>query len=379
MIKKNLYILLDNLSEFEDIFTRLKQDAPFVVDIITFDDFKSDKYKAIFQELDFGNLFISVDESVYTNNKKEIHEYMRSIYNHLFSNFLILSSAPDFIQDDDIVLGKKHCFYIHKDADIQVLAHNLILYMFKLFNETVLSTRLLDYITHSFDHIVTSELLRKKKDEIELLNKELEWKNKTDSLTNLYNRQAMFDFLDVESKRTIRDLWRISNAIQEKQAEQLKEVRERFENVPVGEILDHIGVYTVMMLDVDHFKKINDTYGHLVGDQVLKVIGELLRDNTIFRESDILGRFGGEEFIGIFPSTNVNNAIGPAQRFTRALKEHLFKGPAGEEFHVTVSVGISEFHPGDQTKEEVIHRADKALYWVKEHGRDQIAVYEKIF
>ncbi|RPJ07194.1 MAG: GGDEF domain-containing protein [Spirochaetaceae bacterium] len=379
MIAKNLYIILDQLEEYKNLFDRVKKDAPFTVDFISYTEFRSEDFKAKLKEFDLGNLFIACAGDLYEKDRKEIHEHMRTVYNHLFTNILALLPSMDFIKDDDIILGKKHCFYIQKNLNVEVLSHNFILYVFKLFNECVLSSRLLDYITHSFDHIVTSELLRKKKDEIELLNQELEWKNKTDSLTSLYNRQAMFEFLEKESKRTVRDLWRISTVIQEEGNPQILNLKQKYDNEPIGEILDHIGVFSVMMIDVDNFKTINDTYGHLVGDEVLKAIGELLRDNSIFRESDVLGRFGGEEFIGIFPSTNVNNALGPALRFTKALKERRFRGPAGEEFGVSVSIGVSEFHPDDQSKEEVIHRADKALYWVKEHGRDQIAIYEKLY
>ena len=189
----------------------------------------------------------------------------------------------------------------------------------------------------------------------------------------------MFEFLDRESKRTMRDLWRISSFLKGEANAQLLNYDPKYDHEPVGNLLDHVGVFTVMMIDVDQFKGVNDTYGHLMGDEVLKTIGALLQDKSIFRESDILGRFGGEEFIGIFPSTNVNNALGPAMRFVKSLKEKRFQTKDLIPFGVTVSIGISEYHSTDSNKEDVIHRADKALYWAKEHGRDQIAVYEKLY
>jgi diguanylate cyclase (GGDEF)-like protein len=329
--------------------------------------------------LDPADIFFSFEQSFFDSIKKDVHEYLRTIYNRLFTNILVIITSSDLLKDEDIILGKRHCFYFHQESNKAELANNFILYIIKLFNECILSNRLVDYITHSFNHIVNSELLMKKKEEIENLNKELELKNKTDSLTNLFNRQAMFEFLEKESKRTMRDLWRISSFLKGEANAQLLDYNARYENEPVGELLDHVGVFTVIMIDVDHFKKINDTYGHLMGDEVLKTIGALLQDRSIFRESDVLGRFGGEEFIGIFPSTNVNNTLGPAMRFIKALKEKKFKAKGLDEFEVTVSIGVSEYHPTDSGKEEVIHRADKALYWAKEHGRDQIAVYEKIY
>jgi diguanylate cyclase (GGDEF)-like protein len=379
MIKKNLFIILDKLENYKTLFEKIKSDAPFLVELMTRADFIREDFKNRCSKFDPADIFFVFELQFFNSLKKENNEYLRTIYNRLFTNILLIITSPELMKDEDVILGKKHCFYFHEEADLAELSNNFILYIIKLYNECILSNRLVDYITHSFNHIVNSELLRKKKEEIETLNRELEVKNKTDSLTNLYNRQAMFEFLEKESKRTMRDLWRISSFLKGEANAQLLNYSSRFGNEPVGELLDHVGVFTVIMIDVDHFKTINDTYGHLMGDEVLKTIGSMLQDRAIFRESDVLGRFGGEEFIGIFPSTNVNNALGPAMRFIKTLKEKRFKPKGLSEFKVAVSIGVSEYHPTDTTKEEVIHRADKALYWAKEHGRDQIAVYEKLY
>ncbi|MBN2352265.1 MAG: GGDEF domain-containing protein [Spirochaetales bacterium] len=378
-MKKSLFIINDKLESYDPLFEKIKAEAPFETEIMPYRRFLSEELKERFAKLDPNDIFFAFEAGLFGFEHREISEYLRTIYNRLFTNILLLITAPELVKDDDVILGKKHCFYVHGSDPAAEHVNNFILYVIKLFNECVLSNRLLDYITHSFNHIVNSELLLKKKEEIELLNRELELKNKTDSLTNLYNRQAMFEFLDRESKRTMRDLWRISSFLKGEANAQLLTYDPRFGHEPVGDLLDHVGVFTVMMIDVDHFKRVNDTYGHLMGDEVLKTIGALLQDKTIFRESDILGRFGGEEFIGIFPSTNVNNALGPAMRFVKCLKEKNFQTKGLEPFKVSVSIGISEYHATDASKEEVIHRADKALYWAKEHGRDQIAVYEKLY
>jgi diguanylate cyclase (GGDEF)-like protein len=378
-MKKNLFIVSDKLEAYEKLFDKIRADAPFQTEVMSYQHFLGEDFKERCGKLDPNDIFFAFEIGFFGYARKEINEYLRTIYNRLFTNTLLLITSAELIKDDDVILGKKHCFYVHENADRSELSNNLILYVIKLFNECVLGNRLVDYITHSFNHIVNSELLMKKKEEIEILNKELEVKNKTDSLTCLYNRQAMFEFLDRESKRTMRDLWRISSFLKGEANAQLLNYDPRFENEPVGDLLDHVGVFTVIMIDVDHFKKVNDTYGHLMGDEVLKTIGALLQDKSIFRESDVLGRFGGEEFIGIFPSTNVNNALGPAMRFVKCLKEKRFEPKGLEPFSISVSIGVSEYHATDASKEDVIHRADKALYWAKEHGRDQIAVYEKLY
>ena len=379
MYKKNLLFVKDNLKDFISLMEEIKTAAPFNVEIISLHNLLSDQLREKLLSLDPADLFVVFEASLMQDQKKEITEYFRTLFKHLFTNILLIVTSPELLKDEDIILGKKHCYYFGENTSSQGICNNFILYTIKLFNECILSNRLVDYITHSFNQIVNSELLLKKKEEIELLNKELEKRNKTDSLTNLYNRQAIFEFLEKEAKRSMRDLWRISNFLKEEADARLLDYDQKFANEPVGELLDHVGVFSVMMVDVDHFKKINDTYGHLCGDEVLKTIGLILQDKTIFRESDILGRFGGEEFIGIFPSTNVTNALGPAMRFVKALKEKSFFPKDAPPFKVTVSIGISEYHVTDKSKEDVIHRADKALYWAKEHGRDQIAIYEKIF
>jgi diguanylate cyclase (GGDEF)-like protein len=378
-MKKNLFIISDKLENHTTLFETIKAAAPFQTEILAYQHFLHEDFKERCAQFDPADVFFCFEIEFFGYARKEINEYLRTIYNRLFTNILLLITSSELVKDDDVILGKKHCFYVHEDSNRADFSNNFILYVIKLFNECVLSNRLVDYITHSFNHIVNSELLLKKKEEIEILNKELEQKNKTDSLTNLYNRQAMFEFLDRESKRTMRDLWRISSFLKGEANAQLLNYDSKYENEPVGDLLDHVGVFTVIMIDVDHFKKINDTYGHLMGDEVLKTIGALLQDKSIFRESDVLGRFGGEEFIGIFPSTNVNNALGPAMRFVKCLKEKEFQTEGLNPFGVTVSIGVSEYHATDANKEEVIHRADKALYWAKEHGRDQIAVYEKLY
>jgi len=132
------------------------------------------------------------------------------------------------------------------------------------------------------------------------------------------------------------------------------------------------------MIDIDHFKAVNDNHGHLVGDKVLKKLGEYLLNNDIFRENDIAARFGGEEFIVILPETNAHHAVFPAERLANEFKMCQFTGKNKQSFNVTLSIGISEFYRSDVKCEELVHRADTALYYSKENGRDRITVYENI-
>ena len=123
-----------------------------------------------------------------------------------------------------------------------------------------------------------------------------------------------------------------------------------------------------MMLDIDHFKKINDTYGHLAGDFVLKEIAKIIKDSI--RKSDICGRFGGEEFVIVLPNTKLSGAMKLAERIRETIQNHTFDFN-GKKINVTVSIGITSVGVND-SYESLISRADEALYEAKEKGRNRI-------
>lgn len=130
----------------------------------------------------------------------------------------------------------------------------------------------------------------------------------------------------------------------------------------------HKEPFTLLMLDIDHFKKVNDTYGHLGGDAVLKALGKLI--NQFIRKSDLVGRFGGEEFIFLLPKSNLQGGKLVACRLKDEIndlsvqfQEHSIK--------FTASIGGTIYHPGDNTSlEALIQKADNALYRAKNQGRN---------
>ncbi len=129
--------------------------------------------------------------------------------------------------------------------------------------------------------------------------------------------------------------------------------------------------YSVVMIDVDHFKLINDIYGHLGGDTVLQDIAAILLRNL--RRTDIMVRYGGDEFLGVLPNTTTQNALNFAQRILEDVARAVF--PRG--LKVTLSMGIGESRRSDQTLDEAIERADKALYNAKETGRGRISFFKE--
>lgn len=126
---------------------------------------------------------------------------------------------------------------------------------------------------------------------------------------------------------------------------------------------------SVSMLDLDHFKRVNDTYGHARGDTVLRAFCDRVRDKT--RRSDLLVRRGGEEFVLVLPSTDHDQAFALAERIRRSVAEPAFDDDLGPPIRQTVSIGVATWD-GRESGEDLLHRADMALYAAKSAGRDRV-------
>lgn len=130
---------------------------------------------------------------------------------------------------------------------------------------------------------------------------------------------------------------------------------------------------SIMMLDLDNFKQINDVYGHLVGDEVLQSLAGELR--TAIRQPDTIGRYGGEEFLILLPET----ALEAASKKAEHICQHIKSAPivSGEKkFHMTVSIGIAQYKIHEEDWQKLLNRADQALYKAKNNGRDQWAIID---
>jgi diguanylate cyclase (GGDEF)-like protein len=123
---------------------------------------------------------------------------------------------------------------------------------------------------------------------------------------------------------------------------------------------------SVILLDIDYFKETNDQFGHSAGDKLLVAVANILRNST--RTSDVIGRWGGEEFIVVCPQTEEEGALLMAEKLRRIVQDHKFAG-AG---YKTVSMGVAEYQPEDDA-DSIVNRADKALYEAKHRGKNRIA------
>lgn len=175
--------------------------------------------------------------------------------------------------------------------------------------------------------------------ELQRANQELLRLSTTDALTGLYNRRYLMDTMNAEFSRA-RRYW-----------------------TPMA----------IMMIDVDHFKQVNDRYGHQVGDQVLEHLGRILRDRT--RQSDIAARYGGEELTVLLPQTALEQAMTVAETLRQLIDEHPFVNDNGRQVHVTISIGVACFPDlRVDDAERLLQYADAALYLAKELGRNRVVL-----
>jgi diguanylate cyclase (GGDEF)-like protein len=180
--------------------------------------------------------------------------------------------------------------------------------------------------------------------------------SETDTLTRLLNRKTFDEYL-------IKILSNIPN--QDDTLSGALHLPQRRQAHP--EARDHwLGV-----MDIDHFKSINDRFGHLIGDEVLILMANLMRES--FRVQDKLFRFGGEEFVALLRPAEFSHAIATFERFRSQVASHDFP----QVGHVTVSIGFTRIKLGD-TLSMILDSADEALYWAKEHGRNQSHAFETL-
>lgn len=134
--------------------------------------------------------------------------------------------------------------------------------------------------------------------------------------------------------------------------------------------------FSLIIIDIDFFKKFNDTYGHQAGDAVLKQVAQTLKKNS--RTTDFVCRYGGEEMSIILPNTTAEDALYNAKRINKAVAEKDFHLSASETGKVTISVGVATFPDNAETAQDLIEHADKGLYYAKEHGRNQVVKIDMV-
>ncbi|MEK7196167.1 MAG: diguanylate cyclase [Nitrospirota bacterium] len=203
-------------------------------------------------------------------------------------------------------------------------------YLPKPYNEIELNAR----IYASLRTKALQDELRQKNHQLEDLLRQVEIMAITDQLTGIYNRRRLETVLEEEFRRTIR----------------------------------YKSPLACLMIDIDHFKRINDRFGHHTGDMVIKETAQIITECA--REIDTVARWGGEEFIALFPQTKKEDALRSAVRIIKKVSEHKFPEISNEQ--ITISIGIASVpDPSIDTEEKLIHASDMALYEAKKNGRNR--------
>lgn len=203
-----------------------------------------------------------------------------------------------------------------------------------------------DYITKPFDpeelvaRVNIHLKIKKLQDDLRRSNELLLELSNTDHLTGLFNRRYMMKALDKELQRSVRNGGNLS----------------------------------LIMLDIDHFKRVNDSFGHLQGDVVLQNVALLLQKEL--RSYDCAARYGGEEFVAILPDSSLKESVLVADRIRLAVQKTIFNGPL-DKLSLTVSLGVASFSlEQTPTVDGFIKLADDALYRAKGNGRNRVEFYD---
>lgn len=194
---------------------------------------------------------------------------------------------------------------------------------------------------HKKDQLVGSVVVFQDITEVKKLQQKLIDQSRFDALTGLANRRYLLEQMHQELERIKRNQ---HNAV-------------------------------LIMADLDHFKRVNDTYGHAAGDQVLKAFAKLMSDTL--RKTDIIGRLGGEEFVLLLPETQLDYALVLAERLRQNVNQFALT-LAGNCIQFTVSLGVVEVDRHYKDIETALAQADNALYQAKQHGRNRIEIYQKL-
>ena len=195
------------------------------------------------------------------------------------------------------------------------------------------------YVCITIHDMTDVVLSRMKLTEINDINKTLEQMTNHDNLTSLFNRAYVENQIELEFEKA-----------------------KRYGNS-----------FSVLFCDIDKFKVVNDTHGHLAGDEVLKNVAATLQNQL--RSADILGRYGGEEFIILLPETNLERASHLALRLCRIIKG-MVTCFQDIEIKTSISLGVVQFRPDIQNYLQMIHEADVALYHSKTNGRNAVTQYK---
>jgi diguanylate cyclase (GGDEF)-like protein len=238
-----------------------------------------------------------------------------------------IQSNPELVDIPIIFLSASQ----EEDHLLKAFEKGAVDYVTKPFNTPELLARVKMHLELKYSRQQLKKLLQ---EQIKLVG-ELERLANTDSLTGIWNRRYLFMIAEQEIKRIQR----------------------------------YNLAFSLLLIDVDHFKKINDNYGHNIGDEVIIFMTKIVTSNL--RHADCFGRFGGEEFVVLLPETNMDEAIVVAERIRENISNQSITFE-DQQISITISIGVSSYDVGDKSIDSIIQRADQALYQAKNQGRNRV-------
>lgn len=247
------------------------------------------------------------------NNKKLLETYEKK-YNNRFYCLLMKSLTHEIYEQENIAKSTFHKIILHLEKLNNILKRNVGLLVATL-----------DYLQNVIKTLDEPKIIEEGKSDVLLETSTI------DELTTLYLR----DIFDITIEKRVDESKRLKSPL------------------------------SLIMLDIDDFKVVNDTYGHQIGDNVLKKIGEII--NLSVRQMDMAARYGGEEFVILMPDTKLNTAVEIAQRLRKKIKNIQFG-----DFSVTISLGVSQLNNQVNSEKKLIEKADHYLYQAKNNGKNRV-------
>jgi diguanylate cyclase len=299
-------------------------------------------------------LFLGINESVARMFMKKVRfqeEYIETILNSL-DNIIVVTDGRNIVYVNNAFLDYLHYRSIEAFKD----DYECICYKFE-------SSETERYLQPEMDGMRWTKFI--------LVNPDIEHKAKmtVDGISAVFSVHVKKLSYEMDERYVVvfTDVTQLNRLAT---LDQLTQVPNRFE---FDKVLAHAlsvsqrykKVFSILLLDIDYFKNINDTYGHLVGDEVLKSFSALLKQQI--RDSDVVARWGGEEFTILLPNTTLDSARKMAESLRQRVEIHSF----GEEINITCSIGVAQYMQGDK-EDSLLKRVDEHLYNAKNNGRNQV-------
>lgn len=358
-----------------------------------------DDFKSIYKEHiknDYIDIYIFNNNGEIISSLKEENQFFRSFFEYKKKNLeeLVRPTIITFLNKKYIVQvipikNGDNSEYISIFADYDSILAPYELQVFNLLIIFTLTALIMVPIIIYFSGIIIKPIYELVKESLKIKRRRYESIKKVESsiLEVSYLSSAFEDMSE--------SIYKYQNSLEEQVKERTKELIEKNQELLKLSITDKLTEiynrakldktlqeefnrskrykteFSVILIDIDFFKKVNDTFGHQIGDDVLKESAQVLKNSI--RLTDVLGRWGGEEFLIISPQTNLEGAVKIAEHINNAIKLYKFKTYPNK---VTMSIGVASYFEDMSKIEEILLNADKSLYKAKENGRDRVVYHE---